>query len=268
MHPTNGQVARVQLLLDALFLSEGGPEAGVLGRAPLQWISEWLGLEPATHFGDAALRHLVAIQLAPRAAIAYDRTNPKPRWRLIREYLAGRFALTDEEEVEIARLVAAVLDQASSERGPSILVPEGATECAICRLPFRSSPMSVTTRDPYKPTWQAPDELCRPEIDHVVPISGLGQHRVENLQVVCRACNLAKGSGLIVDPDAEIRYAALDPSAIPRVHLFRLLQWLIRRRGHACASCDSEGGELTMRPVDATAPIARGTLTLTCYSCA
>lgn len=97
--------------------------------------------------------------------------------------------------------------------------------------------MSVTTLDPYKPTWQAPGELCRPEIDHVVPISGLGQHAVENLQVVCRACNLAKGRGLIVDPDAEIMYAGLEPFRVPRVHLFPLLQWLVRQRGGKCSAC-------------------------------
>jgi hypothetical protein len=119
----SGQVARVQLLLDALFLSGEGPATGTLGRAPLQWISEWLGLEPSRHFGDAALRHLVAIQLAPRAAIAYDRSNPTPRWKLIRDYLAVRFGLAEEERTHVARLVAAVLDQASAERGPALLAP-------------------------------------------------------------------------------------------------------------------------------------------------
>ena len=40
----------------------------------------------------------------------------------------------------------------------------------------------------------------------------LGDHAVGNLQVICRACNLAKGAGLTIDPDAEIRHAALDIS--------------------------------------------------------
>src|SRR5437870_2833151 len=81
------EVARAHLLLDALFLSGDVPSGEILRRTPLQSISEWLGLDPSNHFGEEALRHLVAIQLAPRAAIAYERTNPRPRWKLINEYL-------------------------------------------------------------------------------------------------------------------------------------------------------------------------------------
>lgn len=68
-----------------------------------------------------------------------DRSNPTPRWRLIEDYLAACFTLTEEEQTRLARLVAAVLDQASAERGPRLLVPEHPTACAICRLPFRRS---------------------------------------------------------------------------------------------------------------------------------
>jgi hypothetical protein len=261
-------IARVQLLLNALFLSRKVPRDGVLGHAPLAWVTEWLGLEPSAHFGEEALQHLVAIQLAPRSAIQYDPANPKPRWKLIDRYLAQQFTLSDGDRVPVARLIASILDAASLERGTALLAPETAVKCAVCRLPFQTEPVSVSTRDPYKPTWQAPEELCRPEVDHVVPISSLGGHEVENLQVVCRACNLAKGSGLIIDPDAEIRYCGLDPSSVPRVHLFRLLQWLIRRGGGCCGGCGDETGELTMRPMLADAPIARATLDLVCYRCA
>jgi hypothetical protein len=100
-----------------------------------------------------------------------------------------------------------------------------------------------------------------------VPISSLGAHNIDNLQVICRACNLAKGSGLIVDPDTEIRFCGLDPSEVPRVHLFRLLQWLIHRDDGRCEQCGGSVNELTMRPVHRDAPIARGTLTLRCYDC-
>jgi 5-methylcytosine-specific restriction endonuclease McrA len=260
-------VARVQLLLDELFLSRATDTVGLLGRAPLQWISEWLRLDPASHFGEATLRHLVALQLAPRTAIAYESTNPTPRWKLVDEYLAGRFVLTELERERIARLVAATLDQASSSRGSRSLIPETAIDCSICRLPFRRQPDSVSMRDPYKPTWQAPEELCRPEVDHVLPISSLGEHRTENLQVICRACNLAKGSGLLLNPEMEIRFAGLDVSFVPRVHLFRLLQWLIARQDARCGRCGSNRGELTMRPIHKASPLVRTSMALTCYSC-
>jgi HNH endonuclease len=267
MDPPQAETTRVQLLLNALFLESDGPRDGILGRVPVRWIAEWLGLDPASHFGEAALRHLVAIQLAPKAAIAYDPTNPSPRWKLVERYLAERFVIGADERVRIARLVSSTLDHASSQRGGRILATDQAAECAICRLPFTAVPMSVTSRDPYKPTWQAPEELTRAEVDHVVPISSLGVHTVRNLQVVCRACNLAKGGGLVVDTVTEIRYAASDPLAVPRVHLFRLLQWLISREKGRCHDCRTEAGELTMRPVHPTAPIARTTLALTCYAC-
>ena len=261
------EVARVQLLLSALFLSEDTPGGELLRRAPVEWISEWLGLEPRDHFGPHALRHLVAIQLTPREAIAYEPSNPKPRWRLIDDYLRDRLVLDDRDRTRVARLVATVLDHASAYRGGRLIVPDRARACAICRLPFETEPMSVTTRDPYKPIWLAASELCQPEVDHVIPISSLGEHVRENLQVVCRACNLAKGNGLVVDPDAEIRYAGRPAETIPRVHLFRLLQWLIARHDAQCGLCADESTELTMRPVHSDSPITRANLRLTCYSC-
>jgi HNH endonuclease len=266
MDATSDEVVRAQLLLGALFLSDEASE-GVLGHAPLEWVSEWLGLAPAAHFGREALQHLLAIQLAPRSAIMYRNANPTPRWRLIDRYLSERYALGEAERERLARTVSSVLDRAAMGRGPALLAPESVSECGICRLPFKSEPPSVLSCDPYKPTWEAPEELCRPEVDHVVAISGLGSHEVSNLQVVCRACNLAKGAGLIIDPGDEIRYAAYPVGDVSRMHRFRLLQWLIRRHDGRCASCGRTVGELTMRPVHDAAPLARTTLSLRCYDC-
>src|SRR5262249_34407625 len=156
-----------------------GDEQGTVGRAPLQWVTEWLGLDPASHFGEYALRHLVATQLAPRGAIDYDPSNPTPRWRLVEEYLSERYALERDETARLARGVATVLDHAALERGVRLMEADRALSCAICRLPFSEEPESVRTLDPYKPTWQAPEELTKPEIDHVIPISGLGAHAIE-----------------------------------------------------------------------------------------
>jgi hypothetical protein len=255
------------LQLEALFLS-GDPSLGTIPEdAALDWVSAWLALDPAHHFGVAALRHLVAIQLAPREAIDYDPSNPTPRWKYVDQYLADRFGIDASQGPQLARLVASVLDQADFGRGRRLLDSEAATECAICRMPFREKPASVATRDPYKPVWHAPEELCRPEIDHVIPISSLGGHSVQNLQVICRACNLAKGAGLIVDPDAEIRYAGTEVTSVPRIHMLRLLQWLIIQTGGKCALCHKTNGELTMRPVHDRAPLARTSLALRCYPC-
>ena len=258
---------QIQLLLSAFFLAPEGVDESMLRRASMDWIAEWLGLGPREHFGTYALRHLVAVQLAPRAAISYEPTNPTPRWRLVDDYLREMADLDIVERNRVARLVATVLDRASTGRGRRLLEPDWAAACGLCRLSFRSNPDSVRTRDPYKPVWQAPEELCRPEVDHVVPISGIGQHEFHNLQVICRACNMAKGSGLIVDPDAEIRYAGVEVASIPRIHLFRLLQWLIQQRRGACARCKDATSELTMRPTHSDGSISRANLELRCYGC-
>jgi 5-methylcytosine-specific restriction endonuclease McrA len=260
------EVAQAQLLLDALFLADTSAE-GVLGDAPLEWITEWLGLAPHEYFGRAVLQHLVAVQLAPRGAIAYSTSNPTPRWRLIDRYLASRFPIDAAQREHLARTVSSVLDRAAVGRGRVLLTPPIAGECAICRLPFRGEAVSLATCDPYKPVWEAPDELMRPEIDHIVAISSLGAHELGNLQVVCRACNLAKGAGLVVDYESETRYADVDLAAVPRIHRFRLLQWVIRHDGGRCTVCSRGDGELTMRPVHPDAPLVRSAMSTRCYDC-
>src|SRR5262249_54949811 len=152
-------------------------------RATVDWVGEWLGLEPLDHFGRDALRHLVAVQLAPRQAITYDTSNPVPRWRLVEAYLAERTHLSDIDREEVARTIAVVLDHAAVGRHSNVLTSQYPSRCAICRLPFYEIPMSVSTKDPYKPIWRAPDELCRPEIDHIAPVSSLGRHSPENVQI-------------------------------------------------------------------------------------
>jgi hypothetical protein len=260
-------VGRVQLLLEALFLEQGVNVPGTVGKAALQWIADWLHLDPWTHFGSQTLAHLVAIQIAPRDAIKYAPVNPTPRWRLIDGYLGACSPIAADEREAIARVVASVLDAADLPRGRELVPADIADACAICRLPFRREARSVITRDPYKPIWLAPTELSRAEVDHIVPISSIGSHTEANLQVVCRACNLAKGAGLTIEPSTEIRYAAEGLADVPRIHLFRLLQWLIKTRGDECHRCGAVDGELTMRPLFPAAPLARAVMAVRCYEC-
>lgn len=183
---------RLEYLLGAIFLSEPSGSCGIVGRFPDEWVAEWLGLEPHRHFGRAALQHLAAVQLAPRAAINYEKSNPRPKWRLIESFLKDIATLEAADREYVARTVSSVLDRAAMDRGIELASVDSVTACALCNLPFRTIPLSVATKDPFKPVWQAPEELCRPEVDHVVAISGLGEHSVKNLQIICRACNLAK----------------------------------------------------------------------------
>ena len=39
----------------------------------------------------------------------------------------------------------------------------------------------------------------RLEVDHIIPVSKGGEHSEENFQILCKTCNLKKGSKLDVD---------------------------------------------------------------------
>ena len=165
MESSAASLERVQLLLDALVMERGALPRGSIGNAAGQWVVEWLRLDPLTAIGPSRIAHLVAIQLAPRAAIDYSVGTPATRWRIVARYLEDRFALHDEECERIARLVATTLDAADARRGREhIPATQSAEQCAICRLPFRREPESVATRDPFKPIWLAEQELTRPEM--------------------------------------------------------------------------------------------------------
>jgi hypothetical protein len=45
--------------------------------------------------------------------------------------------------------------------------------------------------------YQGANRTLRPEIDHVVPLSGGGKHHPDNMRCCCRRCNLVKGSSTI-----------------------------------------------------------------------
>lgn len=267
---SDSSAEKAKLILDTLFLKLASSElSSIIDRSAIEWVTDWLKLDPLTHFDLESLQHLLAIQLAPLPALNYDVVDPMPRWRHIDNYLSERFGFLEKKDRELlARLVAIVLDRADIARSPGAELGDFAERmCRICHLPFDCTPESVLTRDPYKPIWQAYEELTRPEIDHIVPVSGLGTNDPGNLQLVCRACNLAKHSSLELHPRAEIVWAGSRIADVPRMHLLRMLQWLIRRTDGRCLSCGMEGVELTMRPEHPRAPLVRTSMRVTCYSC-
>jgi hypothetical protein len=69
------------------------------------------------------------------------------------------------------------------------------------RMPADTAPISVDTR---VFVWQRDGGKCRKcgsrrnlHFDHVIPRSWGGASTVENVQVLCRRCNLAKGASLV-----------------------------------------------------------------------
>src|SRR4051794_1294708 len=98
------EIESLAVLLEALYLDPAGPTEGHFARVELEWIVEWLRLQPDRQFGNSLLRHAVAIQLAPRSAINYSPSNPRPRWTLVEEYLRDRVVLDDQQRERVARV--------------------------------------------------------------------------------------------------------------------------------------------------------------------
>lgn len=231
-----------------------------------------LGVDRPPLEEDNAFLVLVAVTLSPIQAIHYSLSDPRPRWIYIRNYLE-QFANMSSGDLEVlARHIAKILDDQSNQRartpsGYDYLISNQSSSCAICRLPFFRTPQSILTRDLFRPLWKAPKELVRPEIDHINPINWTGDNSLDNLQILCRACNAAKSDGLRLALHKETSLAQIPLEDVPRIHFFRLLIWLVNDRGKQCDINGCKDGELTMRLVRPEASLVRANLRLVCYPC-
>jgi 5-methylcytosine-specific restriction endonuclease McrA len=226
---------------------------------------------------DAAARHRfetrlrLALHLSPVAAVNYQRSNPSPRWRLILEYLVTSFARNRFECEPLAREIATLLDNWDRRRDEvtghrAFLIHRDGPFCRNCHVRFDTEPESLSSRDPYKPYFESPDELLSAEVDHREAISGLGTNVVENLQLLCRLCNAGKGDGLGVDVRQEARHAGTPISEIPIAHRARILYSVIDRDGR-CVLCEGVTSELTVRPVTPSGAYVRSNLFAACFDC-
>lgn len=249
-------------------------ELHLLDESAVDYALKWLRLDAASTVPRPLLRLLVAVQLSPRAALDYSKLNPKPRWRIISDYLERDVGLASGRVEPVARRIATVLDDWDTERKPvAALAPRlfsrGQQSCGVCRLPFSGTPESVRLRDPYKPIYRAVNELTRVEVDHISPIGLTGTNDLQNLRLLCRACNGARGGdGVVLSPIQEIRCARMPLVEVPRRHLFRLLVWLVEASSGVCSICrDATDNELTFRPFREEASLTRKNLRLVCYEC-
>lgn len=242
-------------------------------QSTAQKISDWLGVERPKLCDDPAFIAMVCLALSPVSAIRYRATDPTPRWKYVKEYIDAAAGLESERAERLARIVAGTLDALARPRSPATSHHEEILRlqryrCACCRAPFRETARSVLTQDRLRPVWLAPEELCRPEVDHISPIRWSGDNSFKNLQVLCRACNAAKSDGLRIPINSEALYAQVPLEDVPRIHFFRLLVWLVRDCGGFCSICGRAQSELTMRLIRSNAPLLRCNLRLACYDCA
>lgn len=236
-------------------------------RSVLRWESD------SSDYAVFETRLRLAIHLSPRSAIKYDRSNPRPRWKLIRRHLAEVFDRNSEEVDGLARDIAKLLDTFDSERSavtshlPYLLRTDG-SRCRSCRADFFEISPCIDHRDEFKPYYLSPEELLQPEVDHKEAISALGGNDLDNLQLLCRFCNRGKGDGLGMNLREEIRYAGLPIDEIPRSHRGRLLYYVIQRDAGICSFCGTCETELTTRPIINSGGMVRSNLHSVCVRCA
>lgn len=213
------------------------------------------------------LRLRVALHFAPLPAIRYDRLNPRPRHILVRQYLKQEFGRSGPIVEQLARDVARVLDdwEVSRDRVSGHL--EGLLRrqqgrCKHCGVVLWPRPLTRVEEDPYKPYSAAPDELLLAEVDHIDPVSGFGTNREENLQALCRLCNMGKGDGLGVSLRDEVLYAAEAVDQIPLSHRARIFYYVLERcrRTSARSKRNAEDVELTIRPIRSAGGYVRSNL--------
>ena len=234
-------------------------------------ISSALGIDRPTADEDASFLALLAITLSPESAIHYDIKDPRPRWTYVRDYISG-FAGLDAASCEtLSRRIAGILDDLGHGRKNvghlEAILARQMGRCKICNLVIRGESRAVSSKDPLRPIWLAPEELTAPELDHVVPIAWTGRNTMDNLQVLCRACNSAKADGVRVSMHREAEMGRRPISHVPRIHLFRLFVWLAQENQGRCDACGSDENEMTMRLTRPAASLVRANLKLICYEC-
>ncbi len=219
------------------------------------------------------IRLRLALHLTPISAVNYRRSNPAPRWRLVREHLVAQFGWDRAECEPLAREIASLLDnwdrgrdEVASHR--AFLLHRDGPFCQNCHVEFGPTPQSLLRSDVFKPYFESAEELLTPEVDHREAISALGTNVVENLQLLCRLCNAGKGDGLGVDVRAEARFAGIDVAAVPIPHRCRMLYSVIDRDGRRCGLCNGSESELTVRPIVPGGAYVRSNLYAVCMNCA
>jgi 5-methylcytosine-specific restriction endonuclease McrA len=227
--------------------------------------------ERARHRFETRLR--LALHLAPRSAVDYQRSNPAPRWRLIRDHLVSNLGRDRHECEPLAREIATLLDNWERNRAEvtghrSFLLHRDGPFCQNCHVEFDTHPYSLMHRDLFKPYFESPEELLSIEVDHREAVSGLGTNVVENLQLLCRLCNAGKGDGLGVDVRQEARFAGTEISKIPLAHRCRIFYSVVDRDRRVCTLCASDVEELTIRSIVPSGAYVRSNLYTLCVGCA
>jgi len=235
------------------------------------------------------LRLRLAMHFSPITAIKYDSLNDNTRTELISNHLQKNFKKTFQNANELAETIVTILEKWDEKRESVTkyrdqLLKEQGYKCNHCNVLFKRDTesnsykaISQFKKDKYKPyiypkqeTTDGYIEYLSAEVDHIKPVSALGDNDLKNLQVLCKLCNRAKSDILNVKTLNEIKFAATDVDIILKekpTHIHKMLYFSIHKANNKCELC-KKLKELTMRKILKEGPFIRSNLQAVCRTCA
>lgn len=236
------------------------------------------------------LRLRLAMHFIPLEALNYDPENDFTRQELIVNHIVNYFGRSFENATALAHTIIKILDKWESDRKSVTkyrgqLLERQQYKCNHCNVSFvgdiklgENKYKSFTNfpDDKYKPYIINKNgttdkiEYLTPEVDHIKPVSALGDNNLENLQVLCKLCNRAKSNILNIKTLDEIEFAGYDIKDIldkKPSHIQKMLYFVISRAKGKCEKCKSTDKELTMRKININAPFIRSNLQALCKDC-
>ncbi len=235
------------------------------------------------------LRLRLAIHFSPLDAINFEPSSDFKREELVSFHLQKHFNKNKENANKLAEAIVNILYIWENKRvGVGIyrkkLLAKQGYKCSHCKVKFILDGRvykvdTIFKNDNYKPyTYPRKKitdgyiEYLTTEVDHIKPISALGDNNLDNLQVLCKLCNQAKSNILSVKTLNEIKYAAYDIEELIKekpTHIHKMLYFTIHKANRECELCEikNDEDELTIRKIIKTGSFTRSNLQALCLKC-
>lgn len=243
----------------------------------------FLSISDLQRVRESVLR--LAAYLTPRDALAkHQGEDPtggrfgseREPYEMITTYLKEDFNLDDELATSLGQNLGKLWDDwdessrsiSYSDEIRSKLRKDQSNRCKNCnvRLGSEQNSTAFTNDDPYKPIHEYSEQQTSPELDHIEPLSHLGNNSIENFQVLCRFCNQGKNNKRQVDIVDQLEFATTKVEGMKRSHR-RKMFFAATAGVEECERCGDTREELTVRKQNASGCYIVPNLEAVCVDC-